>query len=79
MDLVKLTVNLTHKNSQAMHRASEMSGDSPTDVVNRALAFYAFLYEHVFLHNRELLVRDPKTRKIEKVNVDAFPDDRTPA
>jgi hypothetical protein len=75
-NLVKLSVNLTEKNYQALNRASEMSADTRTDVVNRALAFYAFLYETAFLPGHQLLIRDRKTGEISEVRVDPFCDDR---
>lgn len=39
--LHKITVNVLQKNWTALHEAARTTGDSQTDSVNRALAFYA--------------------------------------
>lgn len=41
----RLTVNLTAKASAALHREAKESGDSLTDVVNRALQVYGLVSE----------------------------------
>lgn len=64
-ELTKLTVNITQTNAQALHRASEVSGDNRTDCVNRAIALYAFLLERVFLPGHRLFVKDNKGRLAE--------------
>lgn len=43
--LVRLTVNLTPRSSEALEKASKESGDSKTDTVNRALQVYAVIQE----------------------------------
>lgn len=40
-----LTVNLTDRSVAAMHAAERMTGDTPTDLTNRALQVYAALVE----------------------------------
>ena len=40
-NFVKLTVHLTHEAFACLQDASDMTGDTRTDVVNRALALYA--------------------------------------
>lgn len=43
--LVRLTVNLVPRAAAALQRACELTGDTKTDVVNRALQSYALLQE----------------------------------
>lgn len=56
-ELVRLTVNLTPRSHAAMLLTAEITGDSKTDTVNRALQFYAFA-EHIMSQGGELLIRD---------------------
>jgi hypothetical protein len=42
-NLVRLTVNLTKRSDAALQLASDLTGDSKTDTVNRALQVYAYL------------------------------------
>lgn len=44
-DLTKLTVNLVPKALDALNQAAELTGDTRTDTVNRALQAYAALVE----------------------------------
>lgn len=41
----RVTVNLTARASRALDRASELTGDTKTDTINRALQVYAYLEE----------------------------------
>ena len=43
----RLTVNLTQRSAEALAKAAELSGDTKTDTVNRALQTYAFIREAV--------------------------------
>lgn len=56
-DLVRLTVNLIPRAYTAMVLASEITGDSRTDTINRAVQLYAYV-EHVISNGGELLVRE---------------------
>ena len=40
--LERVTVNLTPRSSKALEQAAELTGDSKTDIVNRALQLYEF-------------------------------------
>lgn len=53
-NLRKLTVNLNPKAADAMLAASNMTGESRTDTVNRALQVYAYLMEQTLLEGRRL-------------------------
>jgi hypothetical protein len=41
--LERVTVNLTPRSSKALREAVELTGDTKTDAINRALQIYAFL------------------------------------
>ena len=43
--LERVTVNLTARASHALDRASQLTGETKTDTINRALQIYAFLQE----------------------------------
>jgi uncharacterized protein (DUF1778 family) len=54
--LEQVTVNLTKRASQALHQAAELTQDTRTDTVNRALQVYAFL-EQVIAQGGTVYVR----------------------
>jgi len=41
----RLTVNLTERSATALNEASDLTGDTRTDVVNRALQMYAWMMQ----------------------------------
>jgi hypothetical protein len=41
--LARVTVNLTSRSSRALELATQLTGDSKTDTINRALQVYAYL------------------------------------
>jgi hypothetical protein len=43
--LERVTVNLIPRASRALEKASQLTGDSKTDAINRALQVYAYLEE----------------------------------
>ncbi len=43
--LERVSLNLTPKSAQALDRAVELTEDSKTDTINRAIQTYAFLME----------------------------------
>ncbi len=55
--LTRLTVNLTPRADAALRLAAEISGDSKTDTVNRALQVYAF-FLHEKQEGRDILVKN---------------------
>jgi hypothetical protein len=70
--LTRLTVNLVPRADKALTLATELTQDSRTDVVNRAIQLYAYV-EHVMSRGGEFLVReDGKTSKI----LLSYPDPR---
>lgn len=55
--LTRLTVNLIPRANRSLILATEITGDSKTDTVNRALQVYAYL-EHVASRGGEILIRE---------------------
>jgi hypothetical protein len=43
----RVTVNLTQRSAEALREAVELTGDSKTDVINRALQVYAFIQRKI--------------------------------
>ncbi|MFG2078273.1 hypothetical protein [Nonomuraea maritima] len=52
----RLTVNLVQRGAEALVKASELTGHTKTDTVNRALQVYAYL-EEVRAQGGEVLIR----------------------
>lgn len=55
--LVGLNVNLTRAIAQALTRSMEMSGESHTVCVNRAIGLYAKVVERILLPGNTLVIR----------------------
>jgi hypothetical protein len=64
--LTRLTVNLIPRADSALTLAAEISGDSKTDTVNRALQVYAYLM-HVLQDGDDILIRHPGTGETERL------------
>ena len=54
---MRLTVNLIPRADKALQLAVQLTGDSKTDTVNRALQVYAYL-EYVISRGSEVLIRE---------------------
>jgi hypothetical protein len=66
--LDRLTVNLTGRASRALDQATEITGDTKTDAVNRALQVYAYL-EEVLARGGSLYVREAQGSELERLKV----------
>lgn len=55
--LERVTVNLIPRASRALEQAGELTGDSKTDTINRALQVYAYL-EEVWADGGSVLVKN---------------------
>ncbi|MYR47576.1 hypothetical protein GTY83_36895 [Streptomyces sp. SID4928] len=53
----RVTVNLTGRASKALERAVELTGDSKTDSINRALSVYAYI-EQVLSEGGSIMVSE---------------------
>jgi hypothetical protein len=64
--LDRVTINLVPRSSRALARAMELTGDSKTDCINRALPVYAYL-EEILANGGSLLVQDGPDGELIKV------------
>jgi hypothetical protein len=62
--LERLTVNLTARASRALQEVTELTGDSKTDSINRALQVYAYL-EKVSANGGAIYVRESKDSELQ--------------
>jgi hypothetical protein len=66
--LERLTVNLTSRASRALDQTTELTGDTKTDAVNRALQVYAYV-EKVLAQGGALYVREAEGTEMERLKV----------
>jgi hypothetical protein len=66
--LERITVNLTGRASRALELATELTGDTKTDSVNRALQIYAYL-EQVTAQGGSIYVREAADSELERLKV----------
>lgn len=64
--LERVTVNLTMRSSQALEEVTVESGDTKTDVINRALQVYAFL-ERIRKNGGTFHVRETADAELERI------------
>jgi hypothetical protein len=66
--LERVTVNLTSRASSALQLAAELTGDTKTDILNRALQVYAYL-EQVVSKGGSVHVRESDDGELEKLKI----------
>ena len=64
--LERVTVNLTPRSSRALNRAVELSGDSKTDAINRAVQLYE-LVEQVVEAGGSVYMRENEDAELERL------------
>jgi hypothetical protein len=64
--LQRVTVNLTPRSVDALAEAGKLSGDSKTDIINRAIQAYAYL-EAIVRGGGVVYVRDPGHEELERL------------
>ncbi|WP_026415654.1 hypothetical protein [Actinomadura oligospora] len=62
----RVTVNLTAKGAAALTELMRLTGDTKTDVINRALGVYAYL-ENVIQQDGKVYVREQDQSDLERV------------
>ncbi|MCW2913795.1 MAG: hypothetical protein JWN52_1863 [Actinomycetia bacterium] len=62
----RVTVNLTARASDALRESVELTGDTKTDTINRALLIYAFL-QSVMQGGGAVYTRGSDTAELERV------------
>jgi hypothetical protein len=66
--LERITVNLTGRASRALDLATELTGDTKTDTVNRALQIYAFM-EQITANGGSVYVKEAAGAELERLKV----------
>ena len=66
--LEKVTVNLTTRSVAALEKAVEVTGDSKTDVINKALQVYSFIQEQIDAGGA-LYVKDAGSDEAERLRI----------
>ena len=66
--LERVTVNLTGRASRALELATQVTGDTKTDTINRALQIYAYL-EEVTARGGSIYVREAADSDLERLKV----------
>jgi hypothetical protein len=67
-DFEKVTVNLTSRSAEALARAMAITGESKTNVINKAVKVYAFIQEQIEAGG-VLYVRDPDSNEAERLRI----------
>ena len=66
--LERVTVNLTARSARALELATQLTGDTKTDTINRALQIYAYL-EQVTAHGGSIYARETADSELERLKV----------
>jgi hypothetical protein len=66
--LERITVNLTGPASRALEIATQLTGDSKTDTINRALQIYAYM-EQITARGGSIYVREVADSELERLKV----------
>lgn len=66
--LERVTVNLTARSSRALEVATELTGDTKTDTINRALQIYAFL-EQILARGGSIYTRESADAELERIKI----------
>ena len=66
--LERITVNLIARASRALQKLSDLTGDSKTDSINRALQVYAYL-EEVNAQGGAVYVRESADAELERLKM----------
>ena len=66
--LERVTVNLVARASQALQRVSDITGDSKTDSINRAIQIYAYL-EDITSRGGSIYVRESANSEIQRLKM----------
>ncbi len=64
MPLERLTVNLIERSSKALELAVDLTHDSKTDTINRALQLYAFLLASMSEGGHVLIEKDGELKQL---------------
>lgn len=66
--LERVTVNLTPKSVAAMNRITQLTGDTKTEAINKALQFYGHIQEFLDAEG-SLYMRDHGSTELERIKI----------
>ena len=66
--LERVTVNLIARASRALQQASELTGDTKTDTINRALQIYAYI-EEITANGGAIYARESPDGELERLKM----------
>jgi hypothetical protein len=66
--LERVTVNLTPRSSKALEEVVQLTGDSKTDTINRAIQIYAYI-EGVLHSGGSISVRETPDQEPERLKI----------
>jgi uncharacterized protein (DUF1778 family) len=66
--LERVTVNLTARAARALNQAAQITGDSRTDTINRALVIYAYL-EQISESKGAIYVRESPDEELQLLKI----------
>jgi hypothetical protein len=66
--LERVTVNLTGRASRALELATELTEESKTDTINRALQFYSYV-EQIMARGGSIYVREAADSELERLKI----------
>jgi len=66
--LERITVNLTERSSKALDQAVDVTGDTKTDTINRAVQIYAYL-EQMIRDGGSVYVRENADAELERLKI----------
>ncbi|ACU71901.1 hypothetical protein Caci_2992 [Catenulispora acidiphila DSM 44928] len=67
-ELERVTVNLAPRAAHALKQVADLTGDSKTDVINRALQLYAYI-EQVMRDGGAVLVKTAKDSPAQELKI----------
>jgi hypothetical protein len=66
--LERVTVNLTPRSARALELATQLTGDSKTDTINRAIQIYAYL-EYIISEGGSVHTRESADSELERLKI----------
>jgi hypothetical protein len=66
--LERVTVNLTSRTSVALEQLAQMTGESKTDTINKALQVFSYL-QQLQRDGGAVYVREPRSKEIERLKI----------
>lgn len=66
--LERVTVNLTPRTSEALEQLAQITGESKTDMINKALQVFSYL-QQLQRDGGAVYVREPGSKEVERLKI----------